>query len=94
MPMVGRSLKDVKRNVLGGSSMHHLSEVAYTIRFCNSLVEYDVSYAGGKYNIKDWQMHLQNLTSIFIHKLGSYKCYKRCHMTYVQVVEMKPTYQK
>jgi hypothetical protein len=43
--------------------------------------------------MKDWQLHLQNVTSISIHKLGSYRCYKRCHRTYVQVAKMKPAYQ-
>jgi hypothetical protein len=30
---------------LGGSSKHHLQQVTYTIRYCNSLVECDVSNA-------------------------------------------------
>jgi hypothetical protein len=30
------------------------------------------------------------VTSIFIHHLSSYKIYKRCHMTFVQVAEHNP----
>jgi hypothetical protein len=29
-----------------------------------------------------------------IHKLGSYRGYKRCHMTFVQVDKMKPDLSK
>jgi hypothetical protein len=52
-PTASSSLRDVKCGILGDSSMHHLPRVTYTIRYRNSLVEYDVSYGEGKYNIKD-----------------------------------------
>jgi hypothetical protein len=32
-PMAGRSLREVKHGILGGSSMHHLPQVAHTIRY-------------------------------------------------------------
>jgi hypothetical protein len=44
--------------------------------------------------MKDWQLHLQKVTSISIHHLTSYMSYKRCHMTFVQVVEHNPPYEK
>jgi hypothetical protein len=53
MPMAYGCLREVKRGILSGSGIHHLPNVTYTIRYCNSSVEYDVSYAEGKYNIKD-----------------------------------------
>jgi hypothetical protein len=52
-PVAYRSLMDVKRDILGGSCSHHMSLITHIIRYyCNSPVEYDVSYAEGKYNKK------------------------------------------
>jgi hypothetical protein len=48
---------------------------------------YDVSYAEGKYNMKDLILAFTKATSISIHQLSSYKGYKRCHMTFAQVAE-------
>jgi hypothetical protein len=44
MPTTYGSLEDVKRGILDGSDLHHLSQLAYIIRHGNSPVEYDVSY--------------------------------------------------
>jgi hypothetical protein len=93
-PAAYGSLRDVKRSILSGSSSHHLSQVTHIIRYCNNLVEYDVSYAEGKYNSKDLTIVFTKVTSISIHQLSSYKIYKRCHMTFVQVAELNPPIKK
>jgi hypothetical protein len=52
MPTACGPLRDVKLDILSGFGMHHLPSVTYTIRYCNSRIEYDVSYIEAKYNIK------------------------------------------
>jgi hypothetical protein len=49
-----------------------------------------VSYVEGKYNMKILIILFTKVTSISIHHLSSYKIYKRCHMTFAQVVEHNP----
>jgi hypothetical protein len=56
----------------------------------NSLTEYDVSYAEGKYNMKILTTAFTKVNSISIHQLISYMSYKRCHMTFLQVAEHNP----
>jgi hypothetical protein len=51
---------------------------------------YDVSYAEGKYNMKDLTIVFTKVTSIPIHQLSPYMIYKICHMTFVQVAGLNP----
>jgi hypothetical protein len=81
------SLRDVNCGILIGSGSHHLSSVTYIIRYCNNPVEYDVSYVGGKYNMEDLTIVFTKVISISIHQLSSYRIYKRCCLTFVQVAE-------
>jgi hypothetical protein len=84
MPMAYKSLMDVKRDILGGSCSHHMSLITHIIRYyCNSPVEYDVSYAKDKYNKKGSTVVFTKVTSISIHHLSLYKIYKSCRMAIV-----------
>jgi hypothetical protein len=89
-PTACGSLGDVKHNILGGSGSHHLSKVAYIVRYCNSPVVYEASYAEGKYNMRILTIAFTKVTSVSIHHLSSHKIYKRWHMTFVQVAEHNP----
>jgi hypothetical protein len=95
MPVAYRSLMDIKRDILGGSCSHHMSLITHIIRYyCNSPVEYDVSYAEGKYNKKGLTLVFTKVTSISIHHLSLYKIYKSCRVAIVHVAEHNPAYQK
>jgi hypothetical protein len=90
-PVAYRSLMDVKRDILGGSCSHHMSLITHIIRYyCNSPVEYDVSYAEGKYNKKGSTLVFTKVTSISIHRLSLYKIYKSCRVAIVHVAEHSP----
>jgi hypothetical protein len=93
MPVAYRSLMDIKRDILGGSCSHHMSLITHIIRYyCNSPVEYDVSYAEGKYNKKGLTLVFTKVTSISIHHLSLYKIYKSCRVAIVHVAEHNPAY--
>jgi hypothetical protein len=81
------SLRDVNRGILSGSSSNHLSYVTHIIRYCNNPIEYDVSHAEAKYNMKYLTIIFTEVTSTFINHPSSHLIYKSYHMTFVQVVE-------
>jgi hypothetical protein len=90
-PAAYRSLMDVKCDILGGSCSHHMSLITHIIRYyCNSPVEYDVSYAEGKYNKKGSTLVFTKVTSISIDHLSLYNIYKSCRMAIVHVAEHNP----
>jgi hypothetical protein len=62
----------------------------HIIIYCNRIVKYYLSYVEGKYNKKGFTIVFTKVTSISIHHLSSYKIYKSCRVTMVQVVEHNP----
>jgi hypothetical protein len=87
LPTAYRSLMDVKRDILGGSCSHHMSLITHIIRYyCNSPVEYDVSYVEDKYNKKGLTVAFTKVTSFSIHHLSLYKIYKSCRMAIVHAM--------